>query len=129
MDVHKQLFLSPTTLTGSVKNDLLMVHEVLGVKIALGDHRSSFPTTQNVLDLLTQIRVGGMIAGKIGVLHIHLGNVLVHLRCSKKLLIAVSRFVTFVRRTVLVISMFSAKHLNLRREAAVSTLQPGFLLL
>lgn len=43
----------PTTLTGSVKNDLLMVHEVLGVKIALGDHRSSFPTTQNVLDLLT----------------------------------------------------------------------------
>ena len=52
-----------------------MVHEVLGVKIALGDHRSSFPTTQNVLDLLTQIRVGGMIAGKIGVLHIHLGNV------------------------------------------------------
>ena len=65
----------PTTLTGSVKNDLLMVHEVLGVKIALGDHRSSFPTTQNVLDLLTQIRVGGMIAGKIGVLHIHLGNV------------------------------------------------------
>ena len=33
----------PTTLTGSVKNDLLMVHEVLGVKIALGDHRSSFP--------------------------------------------------------------------------------------
>ena len=58
----------PTTLTGSVKNDLLMVHEVLGVKIALGDHRSSFPTTQNVLDLLTQIRVGGMIAGKIGVL-------------------------------------------------------------
>ncbi len=65
----------PTTLTGSVKNDLLMVHEVLGVKIALGDHRSSFPTTQQVLDLLTQIRVGGMIAGKIGVLHIHLGNV------------------------------------------------------
>lgn len=49
----------PTTLTGSVKNDLLMVHEVLGVKIALGDHRSSFPTTQQVLDLLTQIRVGG----------------------------------------------------------------------
>ena len=34
-----------------------------------------YPTTQNVLDLLTQIRVGGMIAGKIGVLHIHLGNV------------------------------------------------------
>ncbi len=65
----------PTTLTGSVKGDLLMVHECLGVKIALGDHRSSFPTSQQVMDLLTQIRVGGMIAGKLGVLHIHLGNV------------------------------------------------------
>ena len=113
----------PTTLTGSVKNDLLMVHEVLGVKIALGDHRSSFPTTQNVLDLLTQIRVGGMIAGKIGVLHIHLGNVPGAFEMFEET--AVSRFVTFVRRTVLAISMSSAKHLSLRREAAVSTLQPA----
>ena len=65
----------PTTLTGSVKGDLFMVPEVLGVKIALGDHRSSFPTVEQVLHLLTDIRVGGMIAGKIGVLHIHTGNV------------------------------------------------------
>ena len=65
----------PTTLTGSVKGDLFMVPEVLGVKIALGDHRSSFPTVEQVLHLLTDIRVGGMIAGKIGVLHVHTGNV------------------------------------------------------
>ena len=65
----------PTTLTGSVPNDLFMVPEVLGCKIALGDHRSSFPTLQNVLALLADIRVGGMISGKLGVLHIHLGNI------------------------------------------------------
>jgi beta-aspartyl-dipeptidase (metallo-type) len=65
----------PTTLSGSVRKDLLLVPEVLGVKIALGDHRSSFPTTQEVLHLLTDIRVGGMIAGKLGVLHVHTGNV------------------------------------------------------
>lgn len=64
-----------TTLTDSVANDLFFVPEVLGVKIALGDHRSSFPTTQQVLALLADIRVGGMIAGKTGFLHIHLGNI------------------------------------------------------
>ncbi len=64
-----------TTLTDSVANDLFFVPEVLGVKIALGDHRSSFPSTQQVLALLADIRVGGMIAGKTGFLHIHLGNI------------------------------------------------------
>ena len=64
-----------TTLTDSVANDLFFVPEVLGVKIALGDHRSSFPTTQQVLALLADIRVGGMIAGKTGCLHSHRGNI------------------------------------------------------
>lgn len=65
----------PTTLTGTVRDDLYFVPEVLGVKIAMGDHRSSFPTEAEVLRLLTQIRVGAMVAGKLGVLHIHLGNI------------------------------------------------------
>lgn len=64
-----------TTLSGSVAKDLLLVPEVVGCKIALGDHRSSFPTLENVLSLLAEIRVGGMIAGKLGVLHVHLGNI------------------------------------------------------
>lgn len=63
------------TLTDSVANDIFMIPEVLGVKVALGDHRSSFPTTQEILHLLTDIRVAGMVAGKIGFLHIHSGNV------------------------------------------------------
>ncbi len=65
----------PTTMSGSVSSDLFLVPECLGVKIALGDHRSSFPTTQEVLALLAEIRVGAMIAGKTGFLHIHSGNV------------------------------------------------------
>ena len=65
----------PTTLTSCVRDDLYFVPEVLGVKLAMGDHRSSFPTEEEVLRLLTQIRVGAMVAGKLGVLHIHLGNI------------------------------------------------------
>lgn len=67
--------LPPQTLTGSVKGDLYCVPEVLGVKIALGDHRSSFPTAEKLLEVLTDIRVSAMLAGKIGFLHIHLGDV------------------------------------------------------
>lgn len=65
----------PTTISGSVANDIFMIPECLGVKIALGDHRSSFPTVDEVIHLLSDIRVAGMISGKIGVLHIHSGNV------------------------------------------------------
>ncbi len=65
----------PTTMSGSVSQDMFLVPECLGVKIALGDHRSSFPTLDEVLALLAEIRVGGMIAGKTGFLHIHTGNI------------------------------------------------------
>lgn len=65
----------PTTVTGDVRKDLLTIPECLGVKIAMGDHRCSFPTTQEVLRLLSDIRVGGMICGHDSFLHIHMGDI------------------------------------------------------
>lgn len=64
----------PQTITGTIRGDLFNIPEIIGVKIALGDHRSSFPTMQEVLRMLTDIRVGGMISGKTGFLHCHLGD-------------------------------------------------------
>lgn len=64
----------PATITGSVKGDLFAIPECLGVKIAMGDHRSSFPTDQEVLRLLSEIRVAGMLTGKTGFLHVHCGD-------------------------------------------------------
>ncbi len=66
--------LPPSLLSGSVRDDLFLVPEVLGVKIAHADHRSSFPSADEMLRILSDVRVGGMIAGKIGVLHVHMGN-------------------------------------------------------
>jgi beta-aspartyl-dipeptidase (metallo-type) len=66
--------LPPTLLTGSIRSDLFCVPEVLGVKIAMGDHRGSYPTMDEFMRIISDVRVGGMIAGKIGVLHVHLGN-------------------------------------------------------
>lgn len=66
--------LPPTLLSRSVRDDLFLVPEVVGVKIAFHDHRSSFPTVDELLRILSDVRVGGMIAGKPGVLHIHMGD-------------------------------------------------------
>lgn len=66
--------LPPTLLSGSIRDDIFLVPEVVGVKIAHSDHRCSFPTMDEMLRILSDIRVGGMIAGKVGVLHIHMGD-------------------------------------------------------
>lgn len=64
----------PTTITRDVKTDLFAVPEVLGVKIALGDHRSSWPTTDELLRLASEVRIAGMLTGKVGFVHVHLGD-------------------------------------------------------
>lgn len=64
-----------TTITKDVRTELLAIPEVLGVKIAIGDHRSSFPTAQEVLRILADVRVAGMLTGKTGFLHVHLGDI------------------------------------------------------
>lgn len=66
--------LPPSLLSASIRDDIFLVPEVLGVKIAHSDHRSSFPTQEEMLRILSDVRVGGMIAGKVGVLHIHMGD-------------------------------------------------------
>jgi beta-aspartyl-dipeptidase (metallo-type) len=63
------------TLTGSVRSDLILIDKVIGAgEIALSDHRSSQPTFDEVARLAAECRVGGMLGGKAGVLHLHLGD-------------------------------------------------------
>jgi len=63
------------TLTGSVRSDLILIDKVIGAgEIAVSDHRSSQPTFDEVARLAAECRVGGMLGGKAGVLHLHLGD-------------------------------------------------------
>lgn len=62
------------TVTGSVKDDILYINEVIGCKLAIADHRSSYVTKQELLRLATQVRHGSLIGGKPGVLHMHTGK-------------------------------------------------------
>jgi beta-aspartyl-dipeptidase (metallo-type) len=63
------------TLTGSVKQDLIIVDKVIGVgEIAISDHRSSQPSYEQIKQLSAETRVGGMLSGKAGLVHLHVGS-------------------------------------------------------
>lgn len=65
----------PTTLTGSVRGDIVHVDRIIGVgEVAISDHRSSQPTLDDILRLASDAHVAGMMTGKAGVLHLHLGD-------------------------------------------------------
>ncbi len=63
------------TLTGSLRSDIVLIDKVVGAgEIALSDHRSSQPAFEEFARLAADCRVGGMLGGKAGVLHCHLGD-------------------------------------------------------
>jgi beta-aspartyl-dipeptidase (metallo-type) len=65
----------PITLTGSVRSDIVFVDPILGVgELALSDRRSSQPTEGELARVASDCFVGGMMSGKAGVLHLHLGD-------------------------------------------------------
>ena len=65
----------PITLTGSVRRDIVYVDSILGAgEVALSDHRSSQPTFDELARLAADCHVGGLMTGKAGLLHLHLGD-------------------------------------------------------
>lgn len=66
-------FPSPT-ITGSVKKDITFIEEVLGVKLAISDHRASHVTKMEFKKLISDVRVAGMFSGKSAYVKLHMGN-------------------------------------------------------
>ncbi|OHV10281.1 beta-aspartyl-peptidase [Kushneria phosphatilytica] len=65
----------PPTLTGDIQRDLAWIPEVIGLgEIAISDHRSSQPRQDELERLVSEARVGAMLAGKRGICHFHLGD-------------------------------------------------------
>ncbi|AMW33200.1 beta-aspartyl-dipeptidase (metallo-type) [Fervidobacterium changbaicum] len=65
----------PVTFTGSIMRDIVLIDKVIGVgEIAISDHRSSQPTLEEILRIVADIRVGGMISGKAGIVNFHVGS-------------------------------------------------------
>ena len=73
--MHTGSYEVPTkTITGSIRDDLAFIPAVLGVKVALADHRCSFPTTQELARIVSDIRIASLLSGKRGLLHVHMGS-------------------------------------------------------
>ncbi len=67
--------LPPATITGTVRGDIVHIDPVLGVgEVALSDHRSSQPTFDELLRLAAEAHVAGLMTGKAGIVHLHLGD-------------------------------------------------------
>ena len=72
-DGNYRLPLDP--VTDSVMEDLVMIDKIIGAgEIAISDHRSSQPTFEEFARLAADVRVGGMLSGKAGIINVHIGD-------------------------------------------------------
>ena len=63
------------TITGDIGKDIALIEEIIGVgELALSDHRSSCPSTDEFTRIAALARVGGMLGKKAGMVNIHLGD-------------------------------------------------------
>ncbi|WP_457553687.1 beta-aspartyl-peptidase [Desulfobacula sp.] len=63
------------TITGNIESDIILIEEIIGAgEIAIADHRSSHPCINDLISIAASARIGGMLAGKSGIVIIHLGD-------------------------------------------------------
>lgn len=109
----------PATLTGSVRGDLVFVEALIGIgEVAISDHRSSQPTLDELLRIASECHVAGVMTGKAGVLHLHLGDGARGLELVREAL----------RTSELPARVFNPTHVNRRRalfDEALELAQQG----
>lgn len=94
------------TVTGSVKKDIAFIEEIVGVKIALSDHRSPSVSHDELARLASDARVSGMLSGKAGIVTAHMGNGSTGLGLINEVL----------QKTELPIKTFRPTHVNRKKE-------------
>ena len=65
----------PTTITDSVRDDIMFIDEVIGAgEIAISDVRSNEPTALDLARIAHDAYIGGKLSNKAGVVHFHVGE-------------------------------------------------------
>lgn len=105
----------PRTITGSVANDILYISEIIGCKLAITDHRASHPTREELIRLVSDIRMAALVSGKVGELHLHVG-------AAPE---GIEPIMDIVRTTDIPISHFRPTHLGRRPEQVVQFTHMG----
>jgi beta-aspartyl-dipeptidase (metallo-type) len=65
----------PTTVLGSIREDMLFIDEVVGAgEIAISDERALSVAPRELASLVRDTHVGGLLSGKAGISHFHVGE-------------------------------------------------------
>ena len=65
----------PSCVTQSIRNDMMFIDEVVGAgEIAIADKRGLCPQPPELAKLVLDTHVGGLLSGKSGVTHFHVGE-------------------------------------------------------
>ena len=105
----------PITLTGSVAKDMAFVDEIIGVKIAIAEHRASNISADELARLATQVRTVSFLTHKPGVVHMHTGR-------GKK---QYSDVLKITEETDIPISQFRPTHVNIDSESTLAFAKAG----
>jgi len=62
------------TITGSVERDITLIDLIIGVKLAVSDHRSSNPQGEEIIKVATAARRAGLLAPCCGLVTMHMGS-------------------------------------------------------
>lgn len=103
------------TLTGSVAKDMAFIDEIIGVKIAIAEHRASEITTEELTRLATQVRTTSFLTHKPGVVHMHTGR-------GKK---QYSDVLKIVAESDIPITQFRPTHVNIDSESTLEFAKAG----
>ena len=101
------------TITGSIKKDIIFIDEILGVKLAISDHRAPNISTEELIRLASDVRTAGIISGKCGCVVLHMGN-------GKKML---SQVFEALGETEIPVKTFQPTHVNRNHELFLDSLK------
>lgn len=91
------------TFTKSIADDLILIDKVIGTgEISLSDHRSSHPGLNALHALARETHLGGLLSGKAGVVHFHIGD-------GK---LGLAPLIQLVDQSDLPVEMFVPSHVN-----------------
>lgn len=95
--------LPAVTVTGSVTKDIMLIEEFIGVgEVAIADHRGTPMDYKTLAQVAMEARTGGMLAGKSGIVSIHVGDEKEGLGLLKEV----------VERTAVPVTQFYPTHIN-----------------
>lgn len=62
------------TVTGDVSKDIMFIDEIIGLKLAVSDHRAPNINVDELIRVGSDVRTAAMLSGKTGIVCLHMGD-------------------------------------------------------